>query len=104
MGDDILKYDINSGALVSCPTTYEGAVEIREGTPGIRSGAFKDCTKITSVRIPKSVKYVELNAFSDSCKLLHSIIYEGTLEDWLYLVNWHAYLSNWYNLYNTPQN
>lgn len=99
MGEDVLSYSISDSSLVSCPTTYDGAVVIREGTPGILANAFRDCTKVTSVKIPKSVKFVVAGAFSDSCKSLHQIIYDGTLEDWLYLSNWKAVLNNWYNLY-----
>ena len=97
MGDELLKYS-SDGSLVSCPATYEGPVVIREGTPSILSGAFKDCAKVTSVQIPRSVKSVAAGAFSDSCKSLHQIRYDGTMEDWLYLVNWNALLNNWYTL------
>ncbi len=57
--------------------------KIREGTVGIASYAFEDCTLLQSVLFPSGLKYIEHGAFAD-CESLGAIeLPEGllTLED-----------------------
>ncbi len=46
--------------------------EIREGTVGIAEGAFANCTALTEISIPDSVKYVCTNAFIGCNKLQYT--------------------------------
>lgn len=55
-------------------------IEIPNGITRICSGAFEDCTALTTVTIPSSVKNIEWNAFA-GCKALQMIVILGALED-----------------------
>ena len=71
----------NNKTLVRYPagktnTTYV----IPEGVTGIDLGAFDDCKSLTSITIPKSIRYINSSAFS-GCDF-SGITYEGTMEEW----------------------
>ncbi len=57
------------------PSTYN-----EKPVTGIASGAFQNCTDLTSVTIPNSITSIGENAFV-GCNTL-TIIYEGTLNNW----------------------
>lgn len=57
-----------------------GALTIRTDTVTISPRAFKDCTNLTSVNIPKSVLWIGANAFTD-CTKLTSATFEGALTE-----------------------
>lgn len=94
--NDQVRY--SGKAFCECPSDYEGNLVIKEGTTDIYNGAFKGCSKISSIELPHSLKHVWKSAFDDSCKNLRVIKYAGTLEDWLNL-NWECVLNNWYDVY-----
>ncbi len=49
--------------LVEVRTTVSGAYTVREGTVNIASSAFAECTEITAVSFPKSLRFVGDSAF-----------------------------------------
>ncbi|MBQ0071497.1 MAG: leucine-rich repeat protein, partial [Spirochaetales bacterium] len=53
---------------------------VPDETTKIAKGAFKDCSYLDTVIIPKSVKEIESGAFNN-CKILKNIIFEGEAED-----------------------
>lgn len=67
---------------------------IPEGTETIASFAFYKCTAITSVYIPKSLRYLSTDSFSYCGDL--EIYYEGTMKEWRMLDENSHY---WYNEY-----
>ena len=67
---------------------------IPEGTETIASFAFYKCTAITSVYIPKSLRYLSTDSFSYCGDL--EIYYEGTMKEWRILDENSHY---WYNEY-----
>lgn len=46
-----------------------GSLEIKGGTKGFQNGAFKNCCGLTSITMPKSIKYIGDNTFKDCCGL-----------------------------------
>ncbi len=59
------------------------SVEFEEGSvcESIGNYAFDQCTSLTSITIPNSVKTIGYDAFS-SCSLLKEVNYLGTIEEW----------------------
>lgn len=57
--------------------------EMHKGLPvtSIESGAFWNCSDLTSVVIPDSVTSIGSSAFRD-CNSLTSVYYKGAVEDW----------------------
>jgi hypothetical protein len=59
-------------SLISCPTSLSGTYCIPNSVKIIKSGAFGNCSKLSSILIPASVNLIELSAFN-GCKSLSSI-------------------------------
>ena len=93
-----IEYSDDRTALISCPTTFEGEFVVPSSVDTIRSGAFKDCTKLQSLVLPNSIVSVENGAIPDSCKALHDIHFQGTLKEWL-AINWNAIINSWHRLH-----
>ncbi len=58
--------------VVDCNEEITEAI-LRENTVGIGSGAFRNCSKLSEITIPNTVKYINAWAFED-CTALQSII------------------------------
>jgi len=59
----------------------EGGIAIPDGAKKIGSGAFRYCSKITDIVIPKSVTSIGFDVF-EGCKNLKMICYTGDLASW----------------------
>ncbi|MBD5436943.1 MAG: leucine-rich repeat domain-containing protein, partial [Treponema sp.] len=90
--EDIDEDDIHGKAVVGVtdPAEVPAHVKISNGIVGIDYGAFKGCTSIESVEIPKSVKEISYGAFTD-CKNIAVVTYKGSFKDWC-AVDWDSYL------------
>jgi hypothetical protein len=93
-----IEYSDDRSVLISCPTSFDGELVVPDTVETIRSGAFKDCSGLKALVLPRGLVSVESNAFSDSCSNLHDIHYPGTLKEWLAL-NWNAVLNCWHRLH-----
>ena len=67
--------------LLDVDTKIWGKLTIREGTTLIASYAFFECNYINAVEMPSTVTKINSNAFK-GCKILSSVYYEGSEEDW----------------------
>lgn len=86
-GKAVIERHNNSHGRPSISVTTSGALEIPSvlgGYPvvGIGLDAFRGCKKLTSVRIPESVRYLDYDSFKD-CRSLQSVIVKGKL-NWIY--------------------
>lgn len=66
---------------VACNCSNVERVTLSEGTEEIGVRAFRLCDCLVDVKLPKSLKLIAADAFSD-CAALESIDYAGTMEDW----------------------
>ena len=67
-------------------------VTVEEGVTSISSGAFSGCSELNSVNLPHSLMRIGVNAFA-YCYALETINYNGTIEEWKYVIDnspmWH---------------
>jgi len=61
--------------LLKAQSTLSGKYAVKDGTIFIAYSAFDNCNELTSISIPKSVKYIDGNVFS-GCSSLDSITVE----------------------------
>ena len=69
------------------------------GGESIGSYEFRNCTSIESITIPRSIKYIDKNAFEDFTAL-ENVYYCGTIEDWCNI----KFYSNTSNPYSNTSN
>jgi hypothetical protein len=87
--------------LIKANTGLSGEYTIKNGTIGVASKAFDNCSKLTGIYIPNSFTYVSINAFLN-CSKLQSVYYAGTIADWCniefenFYANPKCYASNIY--------
>lgn len=62
---DVAKYSRNGKTLFSCSKDIEGLFEIPEGVELVAAEAFRNCEKITSVRIPATLRNIGRDAFRE---------------------------------------
>lgn len=72
-----IEYSADGKTLIRCPEDYKGVLIITFGVIEIADGAFKDCTGLTSVTIPSSVKIIGNYAFYGCINLVEVIISHG---------------------------
>lgn len=60
---DSVLYDAGKQTVILCPRTKSGLFQLLPSVERIASSAFYGCTKIDSLTIPKSLKYIERYAF-----------------------------------------
>lgn len=60
---DGVLYSQSNATLLFCPRGKKGSIDIPEGTVKIFDGAFRDCTGITSVKLPESLTEIGAQAF-----------------------------------------
>lgn len=65
--------------LYKCPQGKRGEIVVADGTDYIESDAFHGCKGITAVKLPESVKAVNVGAFMDCTSLTSVNIPENTL-------------------------
>lgn len=70
---DGMLYNKNATIFYACPRNYEGSVKIKEGTTQVLGGALIDCTKITMLDFPKTLKSISFRETS-RMKSLESIV------------------------------
>jgi len=89
VSSDGVLYDKPVSAIVYIPQALEGSITIPEGVTEIGSKAF-DGRGITSVILPKTLKRIESDAFSNCSRLtynLHSdVLYLGSSDNWYFAV------------------
>ena len=78
--------EIDDDGVLTKYTGNETAVTIPNGVTGIRGFAFEDCTALTDVAIPASVKSIEFGTFL-WCESLETVTYNGTLAQWCAMDN-----------------
>ncbi len=78
--------------LIRVYPDYEGTFEIASGTVTVGAGAFGDCTKVTGVIIPASVKTFDADAFL-GCTALTTAEFKGDTKQWLGIVFENDYAS-----------
>ena len=95
---DGILYSFDMLDLICCPDGKSGEITIPDGVENILNGAFDNCSQITRVILPESVKYIA-RAFSNCTSLLNiefpseqTIIEYGTLAgcsslNWVYFPN-----------------
>ena len=70
------NFEITNGVLVRC-IDAEGEVISPDGVTEIGDGAFENCEKLTSVRIPEGVRIIRKNAFRSCSHLAEVSFPEG---------------------------
>lgn len=93
-----ITYSDDKRTLIKCPASFEGNVIIPKGTLSIGNSAFKGCLKLSALTLPVSLESIGSNAFTD-CKTLNNLYYEGSLYQWLTLIDCKAYFDVSYNLW-----
>ena len=68
--------------LIKVDERESGTFEIPSGVEVIEMQAFRDCTRISEVIIPVSLKSIQPNAFG-GCTLIENVVYRGPLVRWL---------------------
>ncbi len=56
-------------------------VKIEHGITGIYTYSFRECSNITKIYIPSTIKYISVDAFWQ-CDSLDTIYYEGSEDEW----------------------
>lgn len=69
-----ILYNKNKETLLGCPRKYTGKVRILEGTTTVNWGAFIDCTEITEIDFPASLKILSFREFSRMKRLTQIIM------------------------------
>ncbi len=67
--------------LLYAKNTVSGRFEVQDGTVGLAEEALYNCSSITSVKLPSSIKYINARVF-DSDRSLTDIYYDGSESDW----------------------
>jgi len=67
-----IQYTPDGRILYKADTNLDGSVTLPYGVERIYAGAFKDCDKITEIKLPRTVRFIENNAF-ENCKKLNYI-------------------------------
>lgn len=70
-------YNKEGNVLYGCPRAYTGRLEIKEGTETVTNGALIDCTGITEVDFPASIKKLSFRETS-RMKELEKITFRGS--------------------------
>ncbi len=68
--------------LIEVDPKFEGELIVRDGTVNIATGAFDDCSKLTGLHLPASLKNINDEAFSSSNYNLNAVEFDGNQEDW----------------------
>ena len=71
--EDGVLYDKTESELIQCPAGKAGALTIPFGVTSIGSSAFSDCSELTSVTIPSSVKSIG-SAFPGNSRLTEIVV------------------------------
>lgn len=77
---DGVLFNANGTILIKYPSGRMGAYEVPEGVEEIGEWAFDDCTGLTSIVIPSSVRYLGQHSF-DNLHALQVIRFEGNAPD-----------------------
>jgi hypothetical protein len=67
----MLRYACMGTVLVSCPSEYEGVLEVPEGVEILASNCFRYCTKLTGIIIPSTLKVISRDSFRNTSSLSH---------------------------------
>ena len=67
--------------LIKVDERENGTFEIPSGVEVIEMQAFRDCTRISEIIIPVSLKRIQTNAFG-GCTLIENVTYKGPLVQW----------------------
>jgi len=70
----LIYTDESKTELCACPASMEGDIIIPHRVTTIRGGAFRFCSKLTTVTIPNSVTSIGYGAFTD----VPNIVYQGS--------------------------
>ena len=79
-----VEFSENKQILIKAPNDLSGEYVIPEGVISIAENAFKGCSSLNQITIPRSLKRIEKDSFSD-CKALTTVYYNGGIENWLNL-------------------
>lgn len=82
----INKWEIEVDVAGFMPVVFQGNDKVTDiilhsGIHNLPNAAFKGCTNLKRLTIPKSVKKIGRDVFAD-CDFLQDVYYEGTLEQW----------------------
>ena len=79
-------YDRDEKALIACPCSFKGNLEIPDGVTSIGYAAFAGCEGLRAVTIPKSVSAIDAFAFSGCTGLSSVALPEGmtTVESYVF--------------------
>ena len=69
-GDVVIPESIDYAGLKFSVTSIAGGTSTGHGTNTAKGGAFDDCTSMTSITIPKTIKTVGLGAFTNCAGLI----------------------------------
>lgn len=71
-----------NGHLILANPNLSGSYAVVDGTTVISANAFKDCSRLTEIILPKSLKTVGTDAFLN-CTGLEKVEFLGTFAEWL---------------------
>lgn len=79
-------YDRDEKALIACPCSFKGNLEIPDGVTSIGYAAFAGCEGLRAVTIPESVSAIDVFAFSGCTGLSSVALPEGmtTVESYVF--------------------
>lgn len=74
MAEDGMLYSKNGTIFYACPRAHDGTVVVREGTTTIHPGALIDCTGITGLDLPGTLKNISFRETSRMKQLANIVV------------------------------
>ena len=76
-----VRFSDDGKTLERCPESFMGCYSVPFGVEEIGENAFKNCSGLEALVLPRTIKALKAGAF-EGVKSLSKLCYEGTLDEW----------------------